>query len=214
MSGKTHSLKTDPDVFDAVWNGLKTFEIRFNDRDFKVGDWLSLHETKYSGSEMKACAPLDYTGRTMLKQVSHVLSGYGLADGWVCLSLATHAGAAAAEPVAWWRISYIDREGNSDADVQIGKDKPTESIMSDNGFPWEPLYGSPLAALTSAPAVPEAMEALIACRSALAEMSAHCWPFPLNNDSGEPLNMKTIDAARALVNAALKGVQPGERGEG
>lgn len=67
--------------------------------------------------------------------------------------LATHAGAAA-EPVAWWRVSYIDRDGNSDADVQIGKNKPTPQILADNGFPWEPLYGAPLAALTSAPAEP------------------------------------------------------------
>lgn len=95
--GKTHDLKTDPDVFDAVWNGLKTFEIRFNDRNFKVGDWLSLHETKHSGSQMKAGASLIYTGRSMLRQVSHVLSGYGLADGWVCLSLVAPAPALSKE---------------------------------------------------------------------------------------------------------------------
>ena len=50
------------------------------------------------------------------------------------------------ELVAWWRISYVDDEGNSDADVQIGKDKPTTLIMADNGFEWKPLYGIPLAA--------------------------------------------------------------------
>lgn len=93
---KTHGLKTDPDVFDAVWNGLKTFEIRFNDRDFKVGDWLNLHETKHSGEDMKAGLPLIYTGRSMLRKVSHVLSGYGLAEGWVCLSLAAPSAAIAA----------------------------------------------------------------------------------------------------------------------
>lgn len=93
---KTHGLKTDPDVFDAVWNGLKTFEIRFNDRDFKVGDWLNLHETKHSGEDMKAGLPLIYTGRSMLRKVSHVLSGYGLAEGWVCLSLAAPGAAIAA----------------------------------------------------------------------------------------------------------------------
>jgi hypothetical protein len=55
------------------------------------------------------------------------------------------APAVQAEPVAWWRISYVDDQGNSDAEVQIGKNKPTEQILRDNGFPWQPLYGEPLA---------------------------------------------------------------------
>ena len=83
-----HELKTDPDVFDAVMAGRKTHEIRFNDRGFQVGDGLLLRRTQYSGSEMKAGAPLVYTGQECRRVVSHVLSGYGLADGWVILSFA------------------------------------------------------------------------------------------------------------------------------
>lgn len=52
---------------------------------------------------------------------------------------------APSEPVAWWRISYIDDEGHSDADVQIGKNKPTEMLLQGNGFEWEPLYAAPVA---------------------------------------------------------------------
>ena len=36
-SVKIQDLKTDPEVFEAVWNGEKTFEIRFDDRNFMVG---------------------------------------------------------------------------------------------------------------------------------------------------------------------------------
>lgn len=39
-----HNLKLLPEYFDAVVNGIKTFEIRKNDRDYKVGDTLHLYE--------------------------------------------------------------------------------------------------------------------------------------------------------------------------
>ncbi len=86
---KQHELKTDPDVFQAVWDGLKTFEIRYNDRDYERGDTILLRETKHTGVEMKTAAPLEYTGRTTNHRVTYVLHGpvYGLQAGWVILSL-------------------------------------------------------------------------------------------------------------------------------
>lgn len=85
---KTHELKTDPEVFEAVWKGLKLFEIRFNDRSFKVGDTLHLRETKYSAADMKHGHVLIYTGREMYRIVRYAIYGpiYGLMDGWVILA--------------------------------------------------------------------------------------------------------------------------------
>lgn len=39
-----HVLKITPEYFDDVVSKLKRFEIRRNDRDFKVGDTLILRE--------------------------------------------------------------------------------------------------------------------------------------------------------------------------
>lgn len=90
---KVHQLKTDPEVFEAVSQGLKTFEIRKNDREFGVGDQLHLLETKYTGAGMKAGLPLEYTGRECTRAVSHILTGplYGLEQGWVILSFSRDA---------------------------------------------------------------------------------------------------------------------------
>ncbi len=82
-----HELKTDSEVFQAVVDGRKTFEIRFNDRDFKVGDELVLLETIHTGEQMKQGKPLLYSGNELHKTVSYVLSGYGLQDGWVILGI-------------------------------------------------------------------------------------------------------------------------------
>lgn len=98
---RAHKLKTDPEVFEAVRSGAKTFEIRFNDRDFQVGDRLELHETAYTGAEMKAGQPLLYTGRAEVRYVSHVLTGYGLMDGWCCLSFAAAPQALSVGAVPW-----------------------------------------------------------------------------------------------------------------
>lgn len=83
-----HELKTDPIVFQAVYDGLKRFEIRFDDRGFQVGDSLILRETRYTGQEMKEGMPLEYTGNTILFEVKYILRGpvYGLKEGWVILS--------------------------------------------------------------------------------------------------------------------------------
>lgn len=37
-----HDLKTISWSWDAVMDGSKTFELRRNDRNFQVGDWLNL----------------------------------------------------------------------------------------------------------------------------------------------------------------------------
>jgi hypothetical protein len=83
-----HELKTDPEVFQALIDGVKTYELRKDDRGFSVGDTLMLRETLNTGAQMAGGAPLGYSGRIADRVVTHILRGpiYGLADGWVILS--------------------------------------------------------------------------------------------------------------------------------
>lgn len=86
---KSHELKTDPDMFDAVTDGEKTFEIRRDDRGYEVGDELILRRTKHTGLDMSKGAPLEYEGGFWTVAVTHVLRGpaYGLAEGWCIMSI-------------------------------------------------------------------------------------------------------------------------------
>lgn len=75
-----HTLKILPEFFDASFSGKKTFEIRVNDRDFKVGDIILLKE--WDGEK--------YTGRQMAKRITYILQNaeqYGLMPGYCILSL-------------------------------------------------------------------------------------------------------------------------------
>ena len=78
----THELKTWPEPFEAVWRGLKTYEIRKDDRGFVVGDLLLLREWQperewtTDGHRLMPEAGYDgYTGRVVLATVSYVTRG-------------------------------------------------------------------------------------------------------------------------------------------
>lgn len=77
----THDLKTWPEFFQAVWEGKKHFELRRNDRNFRVGDQLCLREWNPDTRQ--------YTGRHVYTSVTFLLRGgeFGLPEEMVVLSL-------------------------------------------------------------------------------------------------------------------------------
>ena len=66
---KTHEVKSWPEFFEPVFNGVKTFELRENDRRYKPGDLLVLKEWNPTTEE--------YTGRQCRKRISYVFEGAG-----------------------------------------------------------------------------------------------------------------------------------------
>lgn len=81
---KSHQLKCDVQFFPAVWDGSKPFEVRRNDRDYRVGDVLLLDEY----NPVPGCS----TGRVAMRAVTYVLSheefSCGLQPGYVVMGLA------------------------------------------------------------------------------------------------------------------------------
>lgn len=65
-----HDLKIAPEWFETVSSGVKTFEVRKDDRDFKPNDVLLLREfdgTKYTGRQLKADVRFVLRGEYCLK---------------------------------------------------------------------------------------------------------------------------------------------------
>lgn len=75
MSRQHHHIKCETAYFQAVERGTKKFELRKNDRDYKVGDMFYLVEV-LGGVE---------TGRTLPPlEIRYILEGgkYGLDEGY------------------------------------------------------------------------------------------------------------------------------------
>lgn len=78
---KVHDLKIKPLYFQAILDGRKSFEIRYNDRNYEEGDILILRENTSGRKD-------GYTGRSMRCIVNFVLSGcLGLDKGYVVMSI-------------------------------------------------------------------------------------------------------------------------------
>jgi hypothetical protein len=89
-AGATHELKTWPEYFQAVKAGIKTFELRKNDRDYKVGDTLLLREWKPEGYSDVSPNELigKYTGDALKVQVTYILPyvpNFGIMGGYVVM---------------------------------------------------------------------------------------------------------------------------------
>ena len=83
-----HELKTWPRFFEDVVSGRKTFEIRRDDRGFKVGDTLRLREWDYTSEK--------YTGQEEWFDVTY-LTHFEQQPGYVVMAIRLDEGGDAAD---------------------------------------------------------------------------------------------------------------------
>lgn len=73
-----HDLKLQSQYFKEVVTGRKTFEIRKNDRSYKVGDLIRFHEVNENGQ---------YIGYVSRKYQITYITDYEQQDGYVVMSI-------------------------------------------------------------------------------------------------------------------------------
>lgn len=75
-----HELKCWPGPFSAMMDWSKPWEIRKNDRGYKVGDILHLREWCPTRKE--------YSGACLDRRVTFILDGgFGLEPGYICMTV-------------------------------------------------------------------------------------------------------------------------------
>ncbi len=78
---KIHELKIHIEFFGDVLSGVKAFEIRYNDRDFKAGDKLRLREILRDKP-----FELEYTGREITVDVIYI-TDFNQHDNYVVMGI-------------------------------------------------------------------------------------------------------------------------------
>ena len=69
----THKIKIEKPYADAVLNGEKSFEIRFDDRGYQKGDVIEFNVIDNHDLE--------------INQITYVLHGWGLKDSWCVFAI-------------------------------------------------------------------------------------------------------------------------------
>lgn len=80
---RIHELKTWPEFFSELQAGRKTFEVRLNDRDFRVGDVLALREFDHTKDAFTRKSAL-------IRCVTYVMygPGFGLTPDYCVMAIA------------------------------------------------------------------------------------------------------------------------------
>lgn len=79
-----HELKCEPEYFREIVNDNKLFEVRKNDRDYRVGDLLALNECEHDENADCDC----YTGNSLLCMVTYMLNDERFCkDGYVIMGI-------------------------------------------------------------------------------------------------------------------------------
>lgn len=81
LSIKTHKLKILETFADDVCIGYKNFEIRKNDRGYQKGDVIKFTCIDERGNT------LPHTISEKIYEITYVLNGYGLKNGFVVLGI-------------------------------------------------------------------------------------------------------------------------------
>jgi hypothetical protein len=82
---KTHLLKTVDRYWDALAEGVKTFEVRKNDRAFQTGDKLMLERWEETAVGLQK----DFKQEPLFFKITYLLQGgqFGIEPGYCVLGL-------------------------------------------------------------------------------------------------------------------------------
>lgn len=77
----THELKLDIGFCDLVYTGVKTFEVRRNDRDYKIGDLVKFNPVGV------LFQPVEHPIKDKVYKITYILEGWGVQEGFCVFAI-------------------------------------------------------------------------------------------------------------------------------
>lgn len=77
----THNIKLDISFCDLVYEGVKTFEVRRNDRNYQIGDLICFQPVGLLHQ------PVEHPVNDKIYEITYVLSGWGIQEGFVVFAI-------------------------------------------------------------------------------------------------------------------------------
>ncbi len=123
---KVHKIKAYAVYFGALWSGDKTFEVRLNDRFYKVGDYVQIVETSEEGGVANP------TGRSICKRISYLLGHEfpGVTPGYVVMGFVDEWRFAVENQFDEWQICHLFQADNPHESVS----RLVEAMMDKYGM--------------------------------------------------------------------------------
>lgn len=85
---KVHELKIKAKYYSEIWRGIKTFELRKNDRDYQVGDIIHFTVIPDETTSEEACEGLNtYPNLVRIIYILQDVPEYGLKEGYCILAI-------------------------------------------------------------------------------------------------------------------------------
>lgn len=81
MNRMLHRLKIMEDYANSICCGDKTFEVRYNDRNYQKGDYIEFSPVSRDGIR------IIHNIEEIMFEITNVHSGLGMADGYVVLAI-------------------------------------------------------------------------------------------------------------------------------
>lgn len=76
-----HEIKLDIQFCDLVNDGVKTFEVRRNDRNYQKGDLVRFKPTGV------CFQPVEHPIKNKVYEITYILYGWGLQDGFCAFAI-------------------------------------------------------------------------------------------------------------------------------
>ena len=84
---RLHDLKLSMSFCDAVYSGLKTFELRKNDRGFQTGDLIRFTPVRFDVPDQSIERYPEHPIKNKLYEITYILNGWGLNPDCVALGI-------------------------------------------------------------------------------------------------------------------------------